>query len=93
MDSFAGSGTTAHAVLNMNKAENHSYYLGQHKGTGYYFCYEPDQVTVLNHAFLSGLTQSKDGYVIYADLCALSGAELAEYGIIFRKIPRDVKKI
>ena len=74
-------------------AENHAYYLGQHKGTGYYFYYEPDQVTVLNYEFLSSLAPNKGGYVIYADRCALSDAELAECRIIFRKIPRDIKKI
>lgn len=169
LDSFAGSGTTAHAVLNSNKADNNRrkfilvelmdyaeditthrvkrviddiggdfnyyelgeplligenlnesvgvekireyvwytetkaayqlsaasfpYYLGQHGSTGYYFYYEPDQVTILNHEFLSGISEKASGYVIYADRCALSDAELAGYGIVFKKIPRDITKI
>jgi len=179
LDSFAGSGTTAHAVLNMNKADggnrkfiliemmdyadsitaervkrvidgygegkstvegtgggfsyyelgeplligenlnetvgtekireyiwytetkaaykpsdgNHSYYLGKHGSTGYYFYYEPDKVTILDHAFLSGIVEKTSDYVIYADRCALSNTELTEYGISFKKIPRDITKI
>jgi len=74
-------------------AGNHSYYLGKHGDTGYYFYYEPDKVTILDHAFLSGIAEKTSNYVIYADRCALSNAELAEYGIIFKKIPRDITKI
>ncbi len=177
MDSFAGSGTTAHAVLNMNKSDggnrkfiliemmdyaenitaervrrvidgygegksavegtggdfsfyelgeplligdnlneavgvekireyiwytetkapyapqNGSYYLGKHGDTGYYFYYEPSRVTSLDHAFLSQVQEKAGGYVIYADRCALSDAELSEYGVKFKKIPRDITKI
>lgn len=69
------------------------YYLGRHGDTGYYFYYEPDQLTILNHAFLPSISEKAGGYVVYADRCALSNAELAEYGIIFKKIPRDITKI
>ena len=178
LDSFAGSGTTAHAVLNMNKADgghrkfiliemmdyadsitaerikrvidgygegkstvegtggdfsyyelgepllfsdgnlneavgvdkireyiwytetkapyapqNGGYYLGKCGDTGYYFYYEPDRVTSLDHAFLSQVQEKADGYVIYADRCALSDAELSEYGVKFKKIPRDISRI
>ncbi len=177
LDSFAGSGTTAHAVLNMNKADggnrkfiliemedyaenitaervrrvidgygegksavegtggdfsfyelgeplligdnlneavgvekireyiwytetkapyapqNGGYYLGKHGDTGYYFYYEPDRITSLDHAFLSQVQEKAGGYVIYADRCALSDAELSEYGVKFKKIPRDITKI
>lgn len=178
LDSFAGSGTTAHAVLNMNKADggnrkfiliemedyaesitaervrrvidgygegksavegtdgdfsfyelgepllisgnlNESvgvekireyiwytetkapfapqngsdYYLGKHGDTGYYFYYEPDRITSLDHAFLSQVQEKAGGYVIYADRCALSDTELSEYGVKFKKIPRDISRI
>ena len=178
LDSFAGSGTTAHAVLNMNKADgghrkfiliemmdyadsitaerikrvidgygegkstvegtggdfsyyelgepllfsdgnlneavgvekireyiwytetkapyapqNGGYYLGKCGDTGYYFYYEPDRVTSLDHVFLSQVQERADGYVIYADRCALSDAELSEYGVKFKKIPRDISRI
>ncbi len=178
LDSFAGSGTTAHAVLNMNKADgghrkfiliemmdyadsitaerikrvidgygegkstvegtggdfsyyelgepllfsdgnlneavgvekireyiwytetkapyapqNDGYYLGKHGDTGYYFYYEPDRATSLDHAFLSRVQEEAGGYVIYADRCALSDAELSEYSVKFKKIPRDISRI
>lgn len=69
------------------------YYLGTHGATGYYFYYEPDKVTILNHDFLSGISNHADDYVIYADRCALDEAELLEYGIRFKKIPRDITRI
>ena len=31
--------------------------------------------------------------MIYADLCGLSGAVLDKLGIVFKKIPRDIKKL
>ena len=179
LDSFAGSGTTAHAVLNMNKADGghrkfilvemmdyadsitaervkrvihgygegktcvegtggnfsfydlgepllvgdclneavapekireyiwfmetkqpyappsggNPYYLGKHNSTGYYFYYEPQRVTVLDYAFLSTITEKADGTVIYADRCSISEDKLAQMGIVFKKIPRDISRL
>ncbi len=179
LDSFAGSGTTAHAILNMNKADKgkrrfilvemmdyaesitaervkrvidgygqekhavegtggsfsyyelgeplfkngnlnenvgteyirayiwymetrqnycpeqneNSYYLGMDKGTVYYFYYETDNISILNYDFLSTIKEKADGYVIYADKCALSEEELTEHSIIFKKIPRDIARL
>ena len=179
LDSFAGSGTTAHAVLNMNKAdgghrkfiliemmdyadsitaervkrvikgygegknavegtggnfsfydlgepllhgdvlnenvgvekireyvyftdtkaslpESHPdepYYMGVHIGSAYYFYYEKQAVTTLNREFLHTVKTEADAYVIYADLCTLSEAELEKYHITFKKIPRDITKL
>lgn len=69
------------------------YYLGKHGDTGYYFYYEPDRMTILGYEFLSRILEKAGGYVIYADRCALSDAELSEYGVRFKKIPRDITKI
>ena len=179
LDSFAGSGTTAHAVLNMNKAdgrhrkfilvemmdyadsitaervkrvirgygegknavegtggsfsfydlgepllhgdvlnenvgvdkireyvyftdtkaslpESHPdepYFMGVHIGSAYYFYYEKQAVTTLNREFLHTVKTETDAYVIYADLCTLSEAELEKYHITFKKIPRDITKL
>jgi len=179
LDSFAGSGTTAHAVLNMNKAdgghrkfilvemmdyadsitaervkrvirgygegknavestggnfsfydlgepllhgdmlnenvgvekireyvyftdtkaslpESHPdepYFMGVHIGSSYYFYYEKQAVTTLNREFLHTVKTEADAYVIYADLCTLSEAELEKYHITFKKIPRDIAKL
>ena len=66
------------------------YYLGSSKHTAYYFFYKPDKVCVLNHEFLSTITVKQDNYVIYADRCAISAEDLQKFGIIFKKIPRDI---
>ena len=179
LDSFAGSGTTAHAVLNMNKADgghrkfilvemmdyadsitaerakrvirgygegknavegtggnfsfydlgepllhgdmlnenvgvekireyvyftdtkaslpeprpDEPYFMGVHVGSAYYFYYEKQAVTTLNREFLHTVKTKADSYVIYADLCTLSEAELEKYHITFKKIPRDITKL
>ena len=179
LDSFAGSGTTAHAVLNMNKADggnrkfilvemgdyadsitaervrrvingygegknavegtggNFSFYelgeplmigdvlnenvgvekireyvyftdtktplpeacpeepylMGVHVNSAYYFYYEKQSVTTLNRQFLHSVKTKADAYVIYADLCTLSEAEMEKYRITFKKIPRDITRL
>jgi len=180
LDSFAGSGTTAHAVLNMNKADggnrkfiliemmdyadtitaervkrvidgygdgkqavegtggSFSYYelgdtlmengnlnenvsidkireyvyftetkmappppirgeepylLGCHFVTAYYFYYDKEHITTLNRDFLHTVKTKTDSYVMYADLCTLSNAELEKFHITFKKIPRDILKL
>lgn len=179
LDSFAGSGTTAHAVLNMNKADggnrkfilvemmdyadsitaervkrvidgygegkkavegtggsfsfydlgeplligenlnenvapekireyiwftetkapyapadrDHRYYLGSHNDTGYYFYYEPQQITVLDYGFLATITEKSSQIVIYADRCAIHDDALAQMNLVFKKIPRDISKL
>ncbi len=69
------------------------YYLGAARDTGYYFYYEKDAVTTLNHQFLTTITQKAETYLIYADLCAIPDEELKRYNIIFKKIPRDISKL
>ena len=179
LDSFAGSGTTAHAVLNMNKADggkrrfilvemedyadsitaervkrvisgygsgknategtgggfsfydlgeplmnggelnenvgvekireyvwfmetrqpysaaplDNPYLLGLYNGTAWYFYYKCSEVTTLNYAFLSKIKKLTDQTVIYADRCAMNEDDLAEIGITFKKIPRDIAKL
>ena len=69
------------------------YYLGANKGAAYYFYYEPQRVTVLDHEFLSGLRERGETTVIYADRCAISPEKLRELGIVFKKIPRDISRL
>ena len=179
LDSFAGSGTTAHAVLNMNKADggdrkfiliemgdyansitaervkrvingygegrqavagtggsfgyyelgeplmhgdvlnenvgvekireyvyftdtksrleephpDEPHFMGVNVNSAYYFYYEKKTATTLNREFLHTVKTKADAYVIYADLCTLSDAELEKYHITFKKIPRDITKL
>ena len=69
------------------------YYLGQHNSTGYYFYYEPQRVTVLDYAFLATIKEKADGTVIYADRCSIGEDKLAQMGITFKKIPRDISRL
>ena len=72
---------------------SHEYLLGTLNGTAYYFYYEPDQLTILNYDFLSSIKEKAENYIIYADRCALSDAELMKFGIICKKIPRDITRL
>ena len=74
-------------------AGDNPYYLGQHNDTDYYFYYEPQTVTVLDYAFLSTVSEKASGTVIYADLCSIGEDKLAQMGITFKKIPRDISRL
>ena len=67
-----------------------SAYLGTNNGTAYYFFYEPDNVTELNRTTVRKVKAEADDYVVYADVCTLSVAELERRHITFKKIPRDI---
>lgn len=176
LDSFAGSGTTAHAVLNLNKKDNknrkfiiiemmdyvetisaerikkvikgygetegvggsfnfynlgkslfnedgnlnetvsvvdirkyvyytetktplieiphndNKHFLGKYFDTAYYFNYEPDETTKLDHAFLATMKTKSEQYIIYADNCLLTIDFMTKHNIIFKKIPRDITR-
>ena len=76
----------------VNAADN-KYFLGKHMETAYYFYYEPDRITTLNRDFLATVTTKAEGYLIYADVCALSPILMEQYNITFKKIPRDIRKL
>lgn len=81
----------------INKTNNsslitHHSYLGTHNDTAYYFNYEKDGVTTLDHAFLATMKTKAEQYVIYADNCLLTKDFMTKHHIIFKKIPRDVTK-
>lgn len=73
--------------------QDEPYFMGVHIGSAYYFYYEKQAVTTLNREFLHTVKTEADAYVIYADLCTLSEAELEKYHITFKKIPRDITKL
>ncbi|HEY5589689.1 MAG TPA: hypothetical protein VIK55_01605, partial [Paludibacter sp.] len=67
-------------------------YLGKNNDTAYYFHYKPEEVTTLDHVFLSTMKTKAEQYIIYADNCLLTKAFMTRYHIIFKKIPRDVRR-
>ena len=72
---------------------DNKYYLGRSNDTVYYFYYEKNDITTLDHEFLGSIREKADGYIIYADLCTLSESELKRHNITFKKIPRDIAKL
>lgn len=73
--------------------QSNRHYLGTKDLTDYYFYYEKDKVTSLNYEFLSTLIQKNEVYIIYADKCTISSEDLDKYGIVFKKIPRDISRL
>jgi adenine-specific DNA-methyltransferase len=74
------------------KNPGNNYFLGERENTDYYFYYEPEEITTLNHAFLSSVKKKQEQYVIYADNCVLSKEFRNKHHIIFKKIPRDITR-
>jgi adenine-specific DNA-methyltransferase len=68
------------------------YFLGKNNDTAYYFYYDADGITTLDHCFLSTIKSKAEQYVIYADNCLLSKNFMSKHRIIFKKIPRDITK-
>ena len=74
-------------IVNDNK-----HFLGKNNDTAYYFHYEQDEVTTLDHAFLATMKTKAEQYVIYADNCLLTKDFMTKHHIIFKKIPRDITR-
>lgn len=77
----------------VNDKADEPHYLGSYLDTAYYFYYDKDAATTLDHAFLSTVKTKAESYVIYADRCILSDEELEKYHITFKKIPRDITRL
>lgn len=71
---------------------DNKHYLGKNNETAYYFNYEPNKLTTLNHKFLATLKNKSEQYVIYADNCLLTKEFMNRNNIIFKKIPRDITR-
>lgn len=74
-------------------ANGNPYFMGNSRDAAYYFFYEKDAITTLDHDFLATILERADNYIIYADLCTIPAEELAKYNITFKKIPRDIAKL
>lgn len=75
------------------RSHENKYYLGNAFETAYYFYYERDAMTILNHETLRQIvTKRAEQYIIYADICTLTEDEMNRLGVVFKKIPRDIKR-
>ena len=69
------------------------YFLGNVFDTAYYFYYTPNALTTLNHETLRQIVKQRaEQYIIYADTCTLTEEEMRLLGVIYKKIPRDIKR-
>ena len=80
-------------TLPAEHSEDESYFMGLCRHTAYYFYYERERVTTLDHAFLATVQTKAEGYTIYADLCAIPQETLRKHNITFKKIPRDIARL
>jgi adenine-specific DNA-methyltransferase len=75
------------------KRKRGSYLLDTLKGTGYYFYYQRDRLTNLSLETLGKIVSEESSqYLIYADTCTIDETTRNELNIIFKQIPRDIKR-
>ena len=74
------------------KRESNSYLLDTLNGTGYYFYYDKNHLTNLGLDNLQIVTEKAEQYIIYADTCTIDEETRARLNIVFKKIPRDIRR-
>ena len=79
--------------LPIEQPKDEPYFVGLCRNTAYYFYYERESITTLDYAFLSTIRTKAEGYIIYADLCAIPLETLRNHNILFKKIPRDIARL
>ena len=84
--------TETHTAFVPDEGRNNKYLLGTHNFADYYFYYEPQEETVLDWDFLASIKQKAEQYIIFADRCLLADEEMQKHNIVFKKIPRDIKR-
>jgi adenine-specific DNA-methyltransferase len=78
--------------LTRERTKDNWYLLDNLNKTGYYFYYEKDKLTTLDLESLSIVKEKAEQYLIYADNCLLDKDYMLKHNIIFKKIPRDIKR-
>lgn len=84
--------TETNSKFTESKADENKYFLGNSLGAAYWFYYEKEKATTLDIDFLSTIKGKYEQYIIYADICLIPQELLQKNNIIFKKIPRDIKK-
>lgn len=79
--------------LPTEQPKDEPYFMGLCRNTAYYFYYERERVTTLDHTFLATIQTKAEGYTIYADLCSIPQETLRKHNITFKKIPRDIARL
>lgn len=78
-----------------NKPEDdgNEYLLGRKDEVDYYLYYKQGEETTLNWDFLRSIKRKAEQYIIYADRCLLDAEEMQKHNIVYKKIPRDIKRV
>ncbi len=85
--------TETHLPLSAVHNTADRYLLGTVDGTAYYFYYKSGKETVLAAENFSDVVRSRaQRYVVYADACAMDEEVRGARHLVFKKIPRDIKK-
>ena len=84
--------TETNSKFTESKADENKYFLGNSFGAAYWFYYEKEKATTLDIDFLSTIKGKYEQYIIYTDICLIPQELLQKNNIIFKKIPRDIKK-
>ena len=75
------------------KRNGRSYLLDTLNGTAYYFYYERNQLTNLSIDTLNEIVEERSSqYIIYADTCTIDEETRNELNVVFKQIPRDIKR-
>ena len=85
--------TETHKTFSLPEENDNGYFLGKFNNCGIWFFYHKETSTTLDDNFLKTMKIKCEQYIIYADNCLLSKDFMKENNIVFKKIPRDVKKL
>ncbi|WP_319562960.1 DNA methyltransferase [Marispirochaeta sp.] len=82
--------TETRQSLPQDKESSNPAFLGRKDGTSYYLLHDAGGDGTLDYGFLGSIDVKDEQYVIYADRCLIEEETLRRYGIIFKKVPRDI---
>jgi len=73
--------------------KGHSYLLDTLNSTAYYFYYERNRLTNLSIDTLNEIVEERSSqYIIYADTCTIDEETRNKIDVVFKQIPRDIKR-
>lgn len=85
--------TETRQPLKRQREDGNRYLLDTWQHTGYYFYYEPKDETILTINNIGEIVRERaEQYIVYADACTISEEQRRRMHVIFKKIPRDIKK-
>lgn len=76
---------------NIDSAKVKGNYIGENESTEYYLIYKEPHKNDMDKSFLKKLSKTDLKKVVYADRCTLDETDLAEYNLVFKQIPYEVK--